>query len=98
MLKCTRSALDCGSPSTMQARYRIELPADVEPERTDRRVVAQAGADVVAQVVQVEVPGIGPDVAPVDEQHAAEVACERKPEFGREVQEGVAADRQSHPP
>ena len=71
MLKCTRKGpLLFGSPFTMQARNRIELPADVEANRTDRRVVAETRPHVVAQVVQVEVPRVGPDVAAVEEQHA----------------------------
>ena len=76
-----------------QARNRVELPADVEANGTDRRVVAQTRPHVVAQVVQVEVPRVGPDVAAVEEQHGGEVADEREPDLGREVHEAVAADR-----
>ena len=37
-----------------QPRDRIQLIAEVEADRADRRLVAQAGADGVAQVVETE--------------------------------------------
>src|SRR5260370_40481961 len=44
-----------------QPGQRIELVAEVHADRTDRRQVAQAGARAVAQVVEGQVPGGGPD-------------------------------------
>src|SRR5262245_50106703 len=61
-----------------QARNRIQLPADVEAHRADRRLVAQPRSDGVAQVAQPDAPRIGPHVAPVEEQHAAEIAVEQR--------------------
>src|SRR5215218_9466186 len=57
-----------------QSVNRIELIAEVGADRSDRRVVTQSRTGVVAHVVQVEVPGVGPDIPAVDEQHRAEIA------------------------
>src|SRR5688572_29280693 len=53
---------------------RIDLKADVEAYRTNRRLVAEAGTRRVAQVAQVETPGIGPDVADVEKRRGAELS------------------------
>src|SRR5256885_16326711 len=59
-----------------QPRDWVELIAEVEADRTDRRLVAKAGADRVTEIAQIEAERIGPDVAGVEEQHAAEVAAQ----------------------
>src|SRR5262249_43927077 len=78
-----------------QTRDGIQLISEVGADGTDACVVARARADVVPQIVQVEVPGVGPDVAGVDEEHGAEVAMNRHPQLRRHVGERAAADRQT---
>ena len=77
-----------------QARNLTELKSDVEADRPDRRLVAEARADGVVQIAETNTPGIRPDVAAVEKQHAAEIADERRPQLGREREHAVAADRQ----
>src|SRR5687768_15250754 len=78
-----------------QARNSIDLVPEIGANRADWRLVAQPGADVVAQIVEGEIPWVGPDIAGVEEQHHAETAPHVRAHFCRHVQEGVAADRQA---
>ena len=54
MLKWMRHCRACGLAVHEQTRNRVELIAEVEADRPDRRLVAQARPDGVAQVVQIE--------------------------------------------
>src|SRR5437868_15549781 len=74
---------------------RIELVADVEAERADRRLVAEAGADRVPQVVELQAPAVRPDVARVEEEHGAEAAADARARFGAVLEHAVAANRQA---
>src|SRR5262249_20229732 len=78
-----------------EIRRRVELVAEVEADRPDRRLVPQAWADRVPQIAQVEAEGIGPDVPRVEEQHAAEVAANHRPQLFAPAEHAVAADRQA---
>ena len=68
MEKWNRNRRALGLAVDEQPGDRIELVAEIDADRADRRQVAQARTDVVAQVVQVEVPRVVPDVAGVGEQ------------------------------
>src|SRR5262245_48657659 len=78
-----------------EPRNRVELIAEVEANRTDRRLVAQPRADGVAEIGEVEAPGIRPDVADVEEQHAAQLAAQRRAHFLAPRQHAVAAEREA---
>src|SRR5262245_10919975 len=78
-----------------QPRNRIELIAVVESEGPDRSLIAQADADRVAEVAEIERERLVPDVAAVEENHAAEIAVNRRAQFFGEREHAVAADRQS---
>src|SRR5918993_3582582 len=80
-----------------QAGNRVQLVADVGPDRPDLGVVAEPRADVVAQIVEVEVPRLRPDVAAIEEEHRPEVPPHRHADLGREVHEAVATDREPRP-
>src|SRR5262249_28571401 len=71
----------------------IQLEPDVETHRSDRRVVAEAGPDVVLKVVEIEVPRVRPDVAAVEEDDARQVPPDRRTELGRKEQHRLPADR-----
>src|ERR1043166_8187907 len=73
---------------------RIELPADVETQRPDRRLIADARADRAPQIVQVNVPAVRPHVAGVEEQHRAEAAADPRTPFEAVLEHAVAADRE----
>src|SRR5215204_3595450 len=73
---------------------RIQLVPEVDADRADRGHVAQAGADVVPQIVQVEVPRVVPDVARVGECHGAQVAPDGNAQFRGALEHRVAANRQ----
>src|ERR1051326_1663725 len=77
-----------------QARNRIQLVAEVRPQRSDWRHVAETRADVVAQLIEIEVPRVLPDVAGVGEEHRAEAAAQRHAQLGRALEHRVAADRE----
>src|SRR5258707_881720 len=76
-----------------QARNRIQLIAEVEPDRSDRRLVTQSGTDRVLQVVKVDAPRPGPHVPGIEKEHAAEVAVQDRPQLLAEPEHAVAADR-----
>src|SRR6185312_7979891 len=78
-----------------QSRDRVELVADVEAKRTDGRLVAEAGADGAAQIVQFDLPAVRPDVAGVEEQDRAEAAADPLAAFEAVLEHAVAADRQA---
>ena len=48
--KWNRNRRGCGLPLTSRPGNRVELVAEIDAQRADRRQVAKAGADVVAQV------------------------------------------------
>src|SRR5882672_5066578 len=78
-----------------QQRDRIELPPDVESNRTDRRLIPQAGADGIAQIARLDAPAVGPDVAAVHEQHAAEIPAQHGAQLRADGKHAVAAERQA---
>src|SRR5437660_7597767 len=78
-----------------QTRNRIELPPEVETQRSDRRVVAQARADGIAQIAEPHTARLRPHVARVEEEDAAEVAAQRRADFLAQAEHAVAADRKA---
>src|SRR5205823_3554352 len=74
-----------------QAGNRIELIADIEAHRTNRRLIPEAGTDCVAQIAERYVSWSGPDVAGVDKDDAAPVAAEHGAQFRARRQRAVAA-------
>src|SRR5205823_11980053 len=71
----------------------VQLIAEVEADRSDRRLVAQTGADRVAQIAQHEGHRLRPDVAAVEEEHAAQVAVQPRAQLLAEREHAVSADR-----
>src|SRR5262252_9275159 len=78
-----------------QSRNRIQLPAEVEANRPDGRLISQPRSDGVAQVAKVESQRSGPHVAAVEEQHYAEIAVKDDAQFLAEREHRVAADRKA---
>src|SRR5687768_1437454 len=76
-----------------EAGNRIDLVAHVEPERTDRRQVAEARADVFPEIAEIEIPRVVPHVAGIGEEHAAQVAPDRHAQLGGALEHRVPADR-----
>ena len=93
MLKWMRQRRCCGWPFT-ELGDGIELVAEVEADRADRRLIAQARADRVAQIAEVHAPRVGPHVAAVEKQHGAQFAAQLRAQLLAERQHAVAADRQ----
>src|SRR5262245_34278561 len=77
-----------------QPRNRIELIAVVETERTDRRLVAKASANRIAEVAELEVEWVVPHVAAVEKDDDAEIPADCGPQLFVERQHAVAAHRQ----
>ena len=71
-----------GLPVHEQTVDAIQLITDVDSDRSDWRFVAQARADVVPEVVHVDVPRGRPDVARVHEGNRAQVAPDGRAQFG----------------
>src|SRR6186997_3107792 len=71
-------------------RAPIELEADVDANRADRRRVAAADADAAAQPRQVEVRRPGEDIPSVYEHDRAEAAEQRRSQLRIEHDLGVA--------
>src|SRR5581483_5914290 len=59
------------------------------------RLIPQPGADGVTQIAELKAPRVRPDVAAIQEQHAAEVSADWRTQFGRQREHAVAANRQS---
>src|SRR5688572_16680855 len=78
-----------------QSFDRIELVADVEARRSDRRLIAEARADGIEQIAEVEVLRLAPDVAEIKERDRAELACQRQAHLRRSLEHRQAADRKS---
>src|SRR5262249_5180358 len=76
----------------LQSRNRIQLPAEVEADRPDGRLIAQPRSDGVPQVAKVESHRVRPDVATVEEQHHTEIAVKDGAHFLAEREHRVAAD------
>src|SRR5689334_13360340 len=70
-----------------QAGNGIELKAKIGANRTNRRLVAQSGTDVVAEALQIEAETIAPDVAAVHEYDGAKVAPDVGAQLGGKIQE-----------
>src|SRR5262245_27380137 len=79
----------------VEIRDRIELEPDVDPYWSDWRHVPQPGAHVIAQITEVEIPRVGPDVAVVEKQYRAELTSQGHTHLRRTLDHGVAADRQA---
>src|SRR3954471_22498060 len=76
-----------------QSGNRIELVAEIHSHRADRREVAEAGSGVIAQVVEIEVPRVVPDVAGIAENNSTQISPDRDAELGGALEHRVAADR-----
>src|SRR5580704_15435 len=87
-------AMRLGLTVHQQARNRIELVAEVETYRTDRRLIPEPRSDRIAEVVQPDVPAVRPDVSAVEEQHRAEVASDNRARFRTEREQAVASNGQ----
>src|SRR5262245_59450068 len=70
---------------------RVELVADVEANRPNRRLISKTGAYGVAEIVEHDAAGILPDVSRVHEQHHAEPAVQRHASFLADEKHAVAA-------
>src|SRR5579862_551238 len=75
-----------------QARYGIELVADVHTDRPDRRQIAYAGTHVVTDIAECQRPRIEPDVAGISEDNARQVAPQRRAQLERALEFRQAAD------
>src|SRR5262249_1595095 len=73
------------------ARLPIDLRADVEAQRPDRRLVAQPGADRRPQLAEADVGGAREHVAGIDEADDAEAAGDGDAQLGVEQRQAVAA-------
>src|SRR5206468_10958284 len=78
-----------------QAVDGIDLVADIEADRANRRRVTQPGANRVPEIAQREPARALPHVAAVQKQDAAEFAAQRRPDFFAEREHAVAANRQA---
>src|SRR5215475_4089828 len=76
-----------------QTRNRIELIAPVEADGANRRLIAEARADVVPEIVETDPPRFRPHVARIEECDGAEITFEMGPQFGRKEEQAVAANR-----
>ena len=74
---------------------RIQLIAEVESQGSHRRPVAQTGPHVIPQVVQPDVAGVRPDVAAIDEQHAAQFLEQVRAQLDARREHAVPAQRQA---
>src|SRR5262245_1095581 len=66
---------------------RIQLKADISTNRTDRRLIAEARANVPSQIVEIKVPFAGPDVAAVDENDGPEIPPDIRAKLGGKIHE-----------
>ena len=71
----------------------IQLEADVDADRPDRRTIAQPEPERAAQLAQVQVGGPVEDVAAVGKERRAELAPDRHAQLAVEDQHRVAAER-----
>src|SRR5262245_1598449 len=69
-----------------------ELIPEVEAGRTDRREIAESGADRIAEVADAEVECAGPHIAVVEEHDRAQLAPYRHSRLAGSLDERVAAD------
>src|SRR4029077_2322119 len=76
-----------------QIRNGIQLVPVVEADGTDRCLIPESRTDGVSQIVKVEAVRPGPDIAPVEERHSAEVAVQHGTQFFAEREHAVAAHR-----
>src|SRR5262245_9369777 len=70
----------------------IELESDVHAQGAHWRHVAKAGTDVVAQVVQIEIPRSQPGVPQVEKRHRGDLVRQREAHFGRPFEHGETAN------
>src|SRR5438309_7943179 len=75
------------------ARLAIRVPSVIEPDRTNRQFVTQAGAEAVAHVVHARLFGSGKKVAGVKEERALKLTINRKGVFHIKDREKFATDR-----
>src|SRR5436190_2196312 len=78
-----------------QARDWIQLIPKVEPNRADWCLVAEARADRVPEIAQIEGPRLFPDVAAVEEQHTAQISLEGGAHLRCKREHAVAPERQA---
>src|SRR5262249_43556187 len=76
-----------------QPRNRIQLVSQVEPERSDRRLVRQTRTNRIAQIVQIDVPRAGPHIADVEKEHASKAPAQWRAELLADGEHAVAAER-----
>src|SRR5712691_10656519 len=85
---------ECDEPGrTVFARLGIELEAQVEPNRADRRFVSKAEPGRGPQREQVDVGGMRKHVTKVDEPDSLKPTVNRTPQLEVKDRLGVAADR-----
>ena len=75
------------------AGLAVDLEADIDPDRADRRPVSPAEPDRGAKLTEVEIADVLEDVAAVDKPHDLRVAGHRHPKLAVEDDHGAAADR-----
>src|SRR5688572_7940581 len=73
----------------------IELVPDVEARRTDGRLIADAWAHRVAQVADIEIPRISPDISEVEKRRRPELPSDGNAELGRALEHRQSADRET---
>src|SRR5439155_22898923 len=78
-----------------QTRNGIELVADVESKRTDRRLITESRADRITEIAELECERIGPDVAGIEKHDGAPIAAQRAAKLFAHQEHAVAAQRQS---
>src|SRR5262245_37308935 len=71
----------------------VQLIADIETKRTDRRLIPEPDADRVTQIVEPNAAGFGPHVAAVVEEHRAVLPGQRGADFFGDGEHAVAANR-----
>src|SRR3954466_11174978 len=72
---------------------RIQLVPEIDANGTNRRVVAKTRTDVVAKVVEIEIPRLRPDVPRVDECDGRETPPYRHAQFAGRFELRVPAAR-----
>src|SRR5216117_2817272 len=73
---------------------RVDLEAHIEPDRPDRRLVAEAKPDRGPQLAELDVGRVGEHVAGVDEPHPLNPPVERAAELDVENRLRISPDRE----
>src|SRR5690606_3497487 len=78
-----------------QIRDRVHLIAEIDTSRADRRQVSKPRTHRHAQIAEIEVPRLRPDVAVVDEADGADPVGDRHAHLARPFEHREAADREA---